>query len=259
MNIPIFLHVSNDPADFALPMFRPETSTRRHGDRQPAFGTAAENSSAAHSAKTDFAADPPCRPDASCVPTAASAAEQGAIYRFDQADYAALARRYANLLRRALLENAMPTEQAAFCRRMLDDLEGALAQCGSSRPRGRTPDHRFEAELELQWLCNQCRHCFGDAAAPALHWSGPQVDPRDSSASATDGELAAISCLFAVSRAVAGRSTDRAAWLRHGGGALSILGHRLREACARTAAWLRRQASAAKSFIRRAEQHREGN
>jgi len=258
MNIPIFIHESNDPADFALPMFRPETSTCRRGDRQPAFGTAAENSSAAPSAKSDLAADPPSQPNASRVPIAASPAEQGVVYRFDQADYAALARRYAHLLRRALLENAMPTDQAAFCRRMLDDLDGALAQYGSSRPHGRTPDHRFEAELELQWLCNQCRQSFGDAAAPALHWSGPQVDPRNPKASATDGELAAISCLFAVSRAVAGRSTDRTAWRRHGG-ALSILGHRLREARARTAAWLRRQASVAKSFIRRAEQYREGN
>lgn len=253
MNIPIFIHESNDSSQLALPVFGPESSTRRQGDRQPALTTAAGDSSAARSARTDLADDPPHQPGASRIPAAASPAEQGVIYRFDQADYAALARRYARLLRRALLENAMPTDLAAFCRRMLDDLEGALAHDGSGRLRGRTPDQRFDAEMELQWLCNQCRQSFGDAVSPALHWSSPPVDPCVPKAAATDGELAAISCLFAVNRAAAGGSTDRAAWRRHGGGAMNIFGHRFREAFARTAAWLRQQGAAVKAFILRAE------
>lgn len=265
MNIPIFLHESNDSSQLAVPVFGPEAPTRRQGDR-PATRAAATEDSSARSAQNHLAADPPHQPSAKHVPTAATVAEQGIIYRFDQADYTALARRYTTLLRGALLENAMPTDATAFCRRMLDDLEGALAQSGSGRLRGRKPDDRFDADLELQWLCNQCQYCLGDAAAPSLGWNNskrdvrnnPKEDARSVGASITDGEMAMISLLFTVSGAVSGRSTDCAACRRHGGRALAIFRQRLREAIGRIVSWVRQQGSAAKALLRR-EQSRHAN
>lgn len=250
MNIPIFIHESSDAASAPFPIadLSPSSCRKRPG-RMTTVPAAAGGE--ARTSKKSIAGPAADSAEVHRGPTATAPAEQTLIYRFDQADYAALARRYAALLRQGLLDDAMPVDQRAFCRRLLDDLEVALAQYGTGRLREQTPDCRFDAEMELQWLCNQCRHYFGDAVSPALRWSGARVDLRGPHTSVTDGELAAISCLFAISRVVASRSTDRAAWRRQGGGIVNIFKQRLRETLVRIAVWLRRRGSAAKAFLRR--------
>lgn len=261
MNVPIFIHESNDSVPLPCLVVRPATEPRPRSDRRPVLRHAAENAGIEDAEKTTpactaeprFAASAGCPPKTCGEPASALPGEPGAIYRFDQADYAMLARRYSALLRRGMTDNTMAGEQRAFCRQMLDQLEEALARCSATRAQGLPSDARFDAEMEIQWLCNQCEECFGAATSAELSSHRPrQTGIRTTDRAATDGELAAVSGLFATVRIAAGRSADRAAWLRHGGGALNILGHNIREASARAAAWLRRRAAAAKDLVRRA-------
>lgn len=260
MNIPIFTHESNDSVPLPFSVVGPAAEPRPRDDRRPMLRHAAANAgiedaekaNPACTAERRFTASSGCPPETCGEPASALPGEPGAIYRFDQADYAMLARRYSALLRRGVADNTMAGERRAFCRQMLDQLEGALARCGATHAQGLPPDARFDAEMELQWLCNQCEECFGAATSAELSSRRPQqTDVRANDRAATDGELAAVSGLFAAVRIAAGRSADRAAWLRHGGGALNILGHKIREASARAAAWLRLRAAAAKDLVRR--------
>ncbi len=254
MNIPFFIHESSDSAPLAVPVFGSPGATRPQGDRPPMRAAAAEAPSAACAASTGHASHLHFEPATNQPAAAASAPEQSVIYRFDQADYAALARRYSALLRQALSDETRPTDQHAFCRRMLEELERTLTKFRTISGRQSVSDARFDAEMELQWLCNQCEGFFGAAVASELDTSRLNANAPAADPATTDAELVAISFLFAIGRAAAGRSIDRAAWLHHGGGAMSILGHQLREALARTVAWLRRHGAAVKAIIRRTEQ-----
>ena len=132
---------------------------------------------------------------------------RGTFRRIDRPSYALVARRYLRVL-----ADVPATDDGAqpFLAELRHELAGALARVEHLLHAGGPPHQRLEAEIELEWRCNQCEHWLGPAATAtldnaegvpgALRAGGclGHCEPkraRPSPPDVTDAELAAVGLL----------------------------------------------------------------
>ena len=114
--------------------------------------------------------------------------------RIDRPSYSIVARRYLRVL--AGLSH-VPAGDRVFFAELRYDLEGALARVEHLLHAGGSPHLRIEAEIELEWRCNQCEHWLGPAATATLEdYADHGQVPAGAVPGATDTELAAVSLLW---------------------------------------------------------------